>query len=76
MNTPAAVAEMEARVARKLLNYTYTLGRSHRRPGQSGAAYVREQLDRLQLGADLESIAHGKRSVPLPPSQQTPAATA
>jgi len=65
-----------ARVARKLLNYTYKAGRVNRRPGQSTAAYVREQLDRLQLGVDLESIAHGKRSVPLPPSQQTPAAEA
>ena len=65
-----------ARVARKLLNYTYKVGRAHRRPGQSTAAYVREQLDRLQLGADLESIAHGQRSVPLPPSQQTPTASA
>jgi transposase len=59
------------RVARKLLNYTYQLGQANRRPGLSTAAYVREQLDRLHLGADLESIAHGKRAVPLPPSQQS-----
>src|SRR5216683_761014 len=42
-----------ARVARKLLNYTYQVGRVNRRPGQSTAAYVREQLDRLKLGAEL-----------------------
>jgi transposase len=62
------------RVARKLLNYTYKVGRVNRQPGQSTAAYVRQQLDRLHLGADLESIAHGKRAIPLPPSQQPPAA--
>jgi transposase len=60
-----------ARVARKFLNYTHKVGRVNRRPGQSTTAYVREQLDRLHLGADLESIAHGKRMIPLPPSQQS-----
>jgi transposase len=65
-----------ARVARKLLNYTYTVGRAQRRPGQSTVAYVREQLDRLQLGADLDRIAHGTRSVQLPPSQLASSAAA
>jgi len=60
-----------ARVARKVLNYTYQIGQANRRPGLSTAADVREQLDRLHLGADLESIARGKRAVPLPPSQQS-----
>ena len=64
------------RVARKLLSYTYKLGRAQRRPGQSGVAYVREQLDRLHLGADLESVANGKRSLPLPPSHQASSGTA
>lgn len=58
------------RVARKLLNYTYQVGRVNRQPGQSTAAYVREQLDRLHLGAELESITHGNHTIPLPPSQQ------
>jgi len=57
-----------ARVARKFLNYTYKVGRANRRPGQSTAGYVREQLDRLGLGAELDSIAHGQRAIPLPPS--------
>jgi len=56
------------RVARKLLNYTYQAGRVNRQPGQSTAAYVREQLDRLHLGAELEKITHGNRTIPLPPS--------
>ncbi len=60
------------RVARKLLNYTYNVGRVNRQPGQSTAAYVREQLDRLQLGADLEGIPHGRHAILLPPSQQPP----
>jgi hypothetical protein len=61
------------RVARKLLNYTYKAGRSNRRTGQSTAEYVREQLDRLKLGRDLQHIAHGKRPIPLPPSTLDPA---
>ena len=61
-----------ARVARKLLNYTYKVGRVNRRPGQSTAAYVREQLDRLHLGPELSGIAHGRRMIPLPPSTLPP----
>jgi transposase len=57
-----------ARVARKLPTYTYLVGRVNRRPGQSTAAYVREQLDRLKLGAELTGIDHGRRPIPLPPS--------
>jgi len=64
-----------ARVARKLLNYTYQVGRVNRRPGQSTAAYVREQLDRLKLGAELTGIDHGRRPIPLPPSQLKRTAT-
>lgn len=57
-----------ARVARKLMNYTYKTGRAQRRAGQSTAAYVREQLDRLGLGAELEHVQWGRRTIPLPPS--------
>lgn len=64
-----------ARVARKLLNYTYQVGRVNRRPGQSTAAYVREQLDRLKLGAELTGIDHGRRPIPLPRSQLKRTAT-
>jgi transposase len=56
------------RVARRLLNYTYQAGRVNRQPGQSTAAYVSEQLDRLHLGAELEKITHGNCTIPLPPS--------
>jgi transposase len=57
-------------VARKLLNYTYTLGKENRPQGLSAAAFVREQLDRLGLGIDLQSVPRGKRPVPLPPSKK------
>ena len=63
------------RVARKLLNFTYTVGRANRRPQQSTAAYVREQLDRLGLGAEVNRIAHGQRAIPLPPSKLKTAST-
>lgn len=56
------------RVARKLMNYTYRVGRANRSAGQSTAAYVRAQLDRLGLGADLDQVQWGNRRIPLPPS--------
>ena len=64
-----------ALVARKLLKYAYKTGRAQHRPGQA-TAYVRKQLDRLQLGAELDHIARGKRSVRLPPSQLASSAVA
>ncbi len=56
------------RVARKLMQHAYKLGRSNRRPGQSTGQYVREQLDRLGIGQELTGIRWGKRFIPLPPS--------
>jgi hypothetical protein len=60
-----------AQVARFLLQYAYRLGRPHRPQGQSPAAFVRNQLDRLGIGADLTCTYHGKRRVSLPPSSLT-----
>jgi transposase len=58
------------RVARKLLNQAYRLGRGRRHQGQTAAQYVRQQLDRLGLGAELAAIPLGKtRRIVLPPSQ-------
>jgi transposase len=62
------------RVARKLMQMAYALGRANRPQGQSTAAYVREQLDRLGLGARLQSIAWGQRTIQLPPSRLVTAA--
>ena len=58
------------RVARKLLHHAYRLGRAYRPQGQTAAQYVRQQLDRLSLGAELTAISLGQtRRVSLPPSQ-------
>lgn len=55
-------------VARKLAQYTYDLGRENRPPGQTVGEFVRSQLDRLGVGADLEAIPWGKRSISMPSS--------
>jgi transposase len=56
-------------VARKLLAHTERLGQANRPTGQTRAAYVRQQLDRLGLGADLVSIQRGQRAIVLPPAR-------
>jgi hypothetical protein len=58
-------------VARKLLAHAERLGKANRSAGQTRAAYVREQLDRLGIGADLTAIQRGKRTIFLPPSGLT-----
>jgi len=59
------------RVARKLMQFAYRLGQANRPQGQTTAQYVRQQLDRLGLGADLTLIRWGAHKViSLPPSNQ------
>ena len=41
----------------------------NRPDGQSVGEFVRQQLDRLGLGADLDAIPWEKRSIPMPPSR-------
>ncbi len=61
-------AQPEA-VARKLLTHANRLGRANRPSGQTAAAYTRQHLDCLGLGADLETIRLGHtKTVTLPPS--------
>ena len=57
-------------VARKLMQFTYQIGKRNRPAGQSTAQFVRQQLDHLQLAADLTEIPWGtrKKPIPLPPS--------
>lgn len=69
-----SVADLHADVplvARKLLQHAYRLGQAHRTAGQGTASYVREQLDRLHIGSELESVAWGQKHkpIPLPPSR-------
>ncbi|MBU0495551.1 MAG: IS110 family transposase [Chloroflexi bacterium] len=61
-------------VARKLLHHAYTLGQAHRPADQTTGEYVRQQLDRLGLGANLSAIRWGpSRTVALPASSLAPA---
>jgi transposase len=57
-------------VARKLMQFTYQIGKNNRPADQSASQFVRQHLDRLQLGAELCAIPWGtkKKPVPLPPS--------
>jgi transposase len=57
-------------VARKLFQHAYKLGSQNRPKDQSTAAFVRQQLDRLGLGADLDAVRWGIKKAPikLPPS--------
>lgn len=58
-----------ALVARKLLHHAERLGKTNRPAGHTRAAYVREQLDRLGIGAELPAIQRGQRTIVLPPSR-------
>ena len=58
-------------IARKLVEHAYRLGRDGRPADLTCGQYVRLQLDRLGLGADLTAVRLGAdRSIGLPPSQQ------
>jgi hypothetical protein len=56
-------------VARKLLKYAYRLSKANRPDGQTATEFVRQQLDRLGLGADLTAIQQGSKTIVLPPSR-------
>lgn len=58
-------------VARKLLKHAHHLGKANRPNGQTAAEYVRQQLDRIGMGADLTAIQSGPKMILLPPSRLT-----
>lgn len=64
------------RVARKLLQVSYDLGKELRPAGLSAAALVRQQLDHLKIGQDVNAIPWGskKKPISLPPSALLPPA--
>lgn len=64
------------RIARKLFQHAYRLGRANRDPNLSTAEYVRHGLDRLKIGVELHRVMWGKKKkpLPLPPSNLAAAA--
>jgi transposase len=54
------------RLARKFLEFAYSMEREAR--GKSAQAFVREHLDCLGIGDEIEYIRQGKRHIPLPKS--------
>lgn len=72
-NEPDRFAEPVG-VARKLLNYAYLLGKENRPAQQSGAQFVRQQLDALGIGRELAAVPWGpsRPLIPLPPSELPP----
>lgn len=62
------------RIARKLMQHAYRLGQDNRSPDVPTSTYVRQQLDRLHIGSDLDQIPWSpkKRPIQLPPSSLPP----
>jgi len=59
-------------VARKLMQHTHRLGKKNRRAGERATDYVRTQLDRLGLGAEVTELRWSRtRVLKLPPSTLT-----
>ncbi len=54
------------RLARKYLEFAYVLDKTKR--GKPAQEFVRERLDLLGLGRDMEFISQGRRRIPLPKS--------
>jgi transposase len=64
------------RLARKFMQHAYRLGKANRPAGLTTAAYVRQKLDALGVGAELTEIPWGNtRTIPLPPSSLDPDAS-
>jgi transposase len=55
-------------VARKLAYHAHAIGQENRPDGQSVGEYVRQQLDRLNIGVDLDAIRWSRRTIPMPES--------
>ena len=64
-------------VAAHLLNRVFTdVGARNLPDGQTAAEFVRNSLDTLKLGKELQRVTRGKRETLLPPSSQPGAAPA
>jgi hypothetical protein len=56
-------------VACSFFAFAYRVGVKNLPNSQSALAFTRQQLDRLQIGADLKRIPWGSKTFKLPPSQ-------
>jgi transposase len=56
-------------VARSFLSHAYQVHVRNLPKGQSAPAFIREQLDRLGIGKDLQKISSGSTLIKLPPSK-------
>jgi transposase len=59
-------------VAVSFLDYVYRLGVKKRLKGKSAPAFIREQLDRIGIGQELETVRWGSNRYKLPPSRLLP----
>jgi hypothetical protein len=59
-------------VAVSFLDYAYQLGVKKHLKGKSALAFTREQLDRLGIGQELETVRWGSNHCKLPPSRLLP----
>jgi hypothetical protein len=65
------VADREAqpeRVAGKFLDWSWKLGRANR-AGLTTAAFIRRELERLQLGDEVTAVYRGKRTFHVAPPE-------
>ena len=58
------------RLARKFLEFAYSMQKEER--GKSAQEFVRERLDLLGVGGEMEFIRQGRRCIPLPKSSLLP----
>ena len=58
------------KVAFSLFRFAYRVGVSHLPDGVSALQYTRNQLDRLEIGADLMQFSNGTRQPKLPRSRR------
>ncbi len=57
------------KVARKLLQHSYDLGKQNRSSGQTAAAHVRQMLDVLKIGAPLDHVRWSESQIVKLPSR-------
>jgi hypothetical protein len=59
----------EVSIAASMFKLAYEIGVKNLPEGKSAKTFTRRQLDRLGIGAELQSIPWGSKVVKLPPSR-------